>query len=256
MPVGMQTSSGNAGAINQNNQSSQDAGIMAKMKSFFSGKEAGGQEVNQADPWAVEEASAAEAASKVKAPELNDYNELFTPKVDPNKPVERKDPFASVTRENLASAANNMDFAATVDEATMTAALGGDSTAMRTAINVASRAAFAEAMSASNVLMQKRIDDVVNTKVNDLVKTRLADFEIDKAVSSNPLLSNPATKPMRDMLTQQIKISNPGITAESLNTQLTGYLTAFANSVNPNSGKPEAGKVDRLGKAKESAFDF
>jgi hypothetical protein len=111
-------------------------------------------------------------------------------------------------------------------------------------------------MSASNTLMQKRIDDTVNTKVEALVKTRLADFEIDKAVSSTPLLSNPATKPMRDMLTQSIKTANPGISAENLNSQLTGYLTAFANSVNPNSGTPAAGKSDRLGKAKESAYEF
>lgn len=250
MPVGMQTSSGTANS--NSNQANSDAGWMAKMKGFFSGdnQDAGN---NNGDPWAAEEATAKAEAEANKPKQLSEYGDLFNPKADPNKPAERVDPFAAVNKENLSSAANNMDFAASVDEATMTAALGGDATAMRSAINQASRASFAEAMSASNVLMQKRINDTVETRVSELISSKFKDFEVHKEVSNNPLLSDPATKPMRDMLTQQIRSANPGFSASEVNSQLTGYLTAFVNSAAP---KSSAGKAARLGKAQESASDF
>lgn len=251
MPVGMQTSSG---TVNSNsNQANSDAGWMAKMKGFFGGDNQDSSANSNGDPWAAEEAAAKATAEANKPKELSEYAELFNPKVDPNKPAERVDPFAAVNKENLSSAANNMDFAASVDEATMTAALGGDATAMRSAINQASRASFAEAMSASNVLMQKRINDTVETRVSELISSKFKDFEIHKEVSNNPLLSDPATKPMRDMLTQQIKSANPGFSASDVNSQLTGYLQAFVNSASP---KSDAGKSARLGRAQESASDF
>lgn len=250
MPVGMQTSSGNSG----NQSSSSDAGIMAKMKNFFTGN-GGEPEVNQADPWAAEAAAAALAAEAAKPKELGEYEELFKQKVDPNKPADRADPFASVTKDNLSSAAANIDFSASVDEATMTAALGGDAAAMRKAINMASQASFTEAMSASNVLMQKRINDVVANQVEALVATRLQDFEVNKELSTNPLLSNPATKPLRDMLTNSIRTANPGISATQLNKELTGYLTAVAGTINPST--PSAGTAARLqSKAQVEAYDY
>lgn len=250
MPVGMQTSSGTANS--QSNQANSDAGWMAKMKGFFGGDNQANNGSN-GDPWAAEEATAKADAEANKPKALAEYADLFSPKEDPNKPTERVDPFAAVNKENLSSAADNMDFAASVDEATMTAALSGDATAMRTAINKAARASFSEAMSASNVLMQKRINDTVETRVSELISSKFKDFEVHKEVSNNPLLSDPATKPMRDMLTQQIRSANPGYSASEVNSQLTGYLTAFVNSASPRS---DAGKSARLGKAQESASDF
>jgi hypothetical protein len=251
MPTGMQTSSGSAGNSNQD-----ASGFMAKMKSLFGGGDQGQADAaNNGDPWAAEEAAAAVQAEANKPKTLDDYKELFTPKADPNKPAERADPFAAVNKENLASAAANIDFSSSVDEATMTAALGGDQAAMRKAINMATQASFTEAMSASNTLMQKRINDTVTHQVEALVAARLQDFDVNKELSSNPLLSNPATKPLRDMLSTNIRAANPGISASDLNKQLTGYLTTVAASFNPNA--PTAGKAARLqNKALSEAANF
>lgn len=251
MPTGMQTSSGTANS--QSSQAQSDAGWMSKMKNFFNSNE--GQQANPTgDPWAAEEAQAAQESEANKPKELSAYGDLFKTKEPADKKTQRDDPFAAVNKENLESAAKNMDFSANVDDATMTAALGGDATAMRAAINQAARAAFSESMSASNTLMQKRINDTVETRVSELISTKFKDFEIQKEVSSNPLLSAPATKPMRDMLTQNIKKANPDFSAKQINQELTGYLQAFANSVNAET--PKAGKTNRVGKAIESASDF
>lgn len=256
MPVGMQTSSGNAGNSNGNAAANTgDAGFLANMKAFFGGKSPESQEPQ--DPWAEEAAVEQAKVDAAKPKPLADYNDLFNPKSDPNAvaPIAPVDPFAAVTRENLANAAENLDFSSAVDEATMTAALAGDATAMRLAINKGARGAFTEAMSASNTLMQKRINDAVQTQVSELIKTKFKDMEIHNEVSNNPLLSDPATKPMRDMLTQQIKAANPNFTGKEINTALTGYLTSFIAAHAPT-GSSTAGKSMRLGKAIESAADF
>lgn len=226
MPTGMKTSAGAAG--------NSDESLLAKMKGFFSGKGEETKELTPLEQWDADHGEPAAEAPKT----LNDYSELFTPKAsndDNKKPAE--DPFAAVNRENLASAAKNLDFVGAVDEASFAAALSGDANALRSIINQAGQGAFTEAMSASNTLMQKRIDAALAKQIPELVTARQKEFEINKSVSNNPLLSDPATKPLRDMLTKSITQNNPNFSAAEINDTMTGYIQALATSVNGKAGK-------------------
>ncbi len=262
--VGARSTSGASGGQIQANQNSEnsngDTGLLAKLGKLFSGKD---QETQNLDPWAADEASAAAQAEATanQAQKLEDFTSLFEPKADPNADpaTQPSDPFASLTKENLAKAAGNLDFSNAVPEELVSKALSGDAQAFRQAINGAIQAAFVESMSGANTLSQKRIDHAIESKIEKLVAQRLADHDINSTVSKNPLLSNPATKPIRDALTSQIRSANPGISASELNNQLTGYLTAFAASVNPGSqnqsSAPTSGQRQRIS-PQEDAMNF
>lgn len=244
--VGATNSSGRTGSQQfgrapQAGTQDNDQGLLAKFKSLFGNDSAD----NSADPFA-DEAGAATPNKQEAAPKtLDDYADLFTPKADPNakEGAAPTDPFASLTRENLAKAATNLDFSASIPQELMQKAMGGDEQAFKQAMNAVVQASFVEAMSGANVLSEKRINHMLETKLQALISDRLQDHDFNSTVNQNPLLSNPATKPIRDALTKEIRANNPGISAKELNTTLTGYLQAFASSV---TGKADDNSSARL----------
>jgi hypothetical protein len=230
----MQTSGGSSN-INSGSEESNDSGLLATMKNFFTGKKEEAKELTPLEQWDAAHKAPEAAPEKT----LNDYGDLFTPKQDPNVDPNAKkvDPFAAINRENLATAAKNIDFVGQVDEASFTAALSGDANALRAIINQAGQGAFTEAMAASNTLIQKRVDEALSSRVPELINSRQKEFEINKTVSNNPLLADPSLKPVRDALTQGIVKNNPTFDAAQVNEALTGYLQAMATSIKGKAGK-------------------
>jgi hypothetical protein len=250
MPVGLTGTRGAGGNATQSNNEQQS--FMESMRSFFTG---GNKEQNNVDPFYE-----APAPAPAPAPKLEDFTNLFTPKApDPNAAKEETpvDPFAVVDKKNLAEAAAGIDFSSAVPDELVSKAINGDVTAFRQALNLAVQASFVEGMAGSNSLADKRIKHSIDTTVNQLVQRKLNDYEVDKTISANPLLSNPATKPIRDALTHSLRTANPNISATELNNNITQYLTAFASSVTAtNSPTPTPGKANRLAQAQQDALDF
>lgn len=251
MAVGMQGTSGASG----NQISAADTGLLSQMKNFFSGK----KDVSLSeDPWADDEAAAAQA--KPEAPKPEDFSALFTKKEPTNKPVVVEDPFKSIDRPNLTNAFNNLDFSKGVPSDLITKAMAGDESAFREAMNVAIRASSVEMMTGSNNITAKRVDHALTTQVKEMVAQQLAAAQLQQTVEANPLFSSPAFAPIRDMTVAQIRLNNPDFTAKQVNDSVTSYLTTFAASL-PGYGKlPEADKTAmsaaRRHAAEEAAQDF
>ena len=245
------TGASNSGSSNKANA---DLSLLDQMKKFF----ASGQQASSEpkDMWADDSAEPAPEPTK----SLSDFAALFEPApVDPNAKQEAEpvDPFSHLTKEAIGKAAGNLDFSQAVPEELMVKALSGDAGAMRQAMNGVVQAAFVEMMAGSNTIADKRIQFAMQNQADKLIKQRLADHAMDQAISTNPYLSDPATKPSRDALTASIRTANPKITPTELNTQMADYLQAFAQSISgkASTAKAPPGTKQRVS-PEEDAFDF
>jgi len=238
------TGQGNSGQGSSNSSQGNDATLFERMKDFFKTGNTSNANQNQ-DPFADEE-DPNKQQQEPKTKQLSDFESLFQPApVDPNAkaPEVPVDPFNHLTKEALGKAAANFDFSQAVPEELVTKALSGDPAALRQTINGAVQAAFVEMMAGSNTIADKRIQFAMQHQADKLIKQRLQDHAFDQTINENPLLSNPAVKPIRDALTKSIREANPNITPKELDSKLTDYLQTYASTIVGSNQNNQQGEI-------------
>jgi hypothetical protein len=172
---------------------------------------------------------------------LEQWAKLFTseapkPGTTDEKKTDAADPFA-VSPEALAKAASGINLSQVVTPELAQKALGGDPNAFVEAINKSSQMtfmmAYQAAMQAVKAAMDNRFQDF-QSKVPDTFKQ----LSVDATLQGDPLLSNPALKPVVDGLRTQILSKHPDATPQQLQQAISEYFKAIGISLTP--GKNDA----------------
>lgn len=188
----------------------------------------------------AQDGQAGVAPAAAPAPEANpleQWAKLFTteaPKPDASKdgkPAEQLDPF-NISPENLAKAASGINLSQVVTPELAQKALGGDANAFMEAINKSSQMtfmmAYQAAMQAVKPALDSRFADF-SKKMPDTFKQ----LSVDATLQGDPLLSNPALKPVVDGLRSQILSKHPDATPQQLQQAISEYFKATGISLTP-----------------------
>lgn len=192
---------------------------------------------------------------------LDVYKDLWeTAPVDKDNPAPEVLPLVAAldpkaVQEKLAT----VDFATAVTPETMAAIeAGGEgaNAAFLTAMNEIGRNVMTQAMLVNNKLMEtavERTKEQTLAGIPELIRTQTL---ANKLTTDNPLFSDPAIKPLLDMVQAQFAVKNPAATPDQLTTMAQDYIAATVKSltpevavvVNPLAPAPETDFSDFLGK--------
>jgi hypothetical protein len=169
---------------------------------------------------------------------LDQWAKLFTseapkPATD-DKKSEAPDPFA-ITPEALAKAASGINLSQVVTPDLAQKALGGDPNAFVEAINKSSQMTFMMAYQAAMQAVKAAMDSRFNefqSKMPDTFKK----LSVDATLQGDPLLSNPALKPVVDGLRTQILSKHPDATPQQIQQAISEYFKAIGVSFRPEKG--------------------
>ena len=134
---------------------------------------------------------------------------------------------ADVTPEKIFEAARQIDFTKNVPPELMEKVLAGDQTALLSLINGVGQSAYAQssvtAKTASETAVHKLQADF-EAKLPELIRSH---SQRNSVAEDNPLATNPATKPMFDMLLGQMQAKYPQATTQQLKEHTTNYMKQF-----------------------------
>lgn len=216
----------------------------------------GQQPAGPANPGAAPAAMpGAPAAPAVGTPTstMDMYTNLFAPKpVDPNavKAPTMADPILGALdpaafRTQIAGA----NFAASIPQDKMQAALAGDVAAFADVINMATREAFAASAQLTHGLVEQGVRTGAD-RVNGSLDSRIRNFQLKSQNTTNEALSHPAVAPMLNAVKTQIATSNPNLSPADVQAQAEQYFTEMAQALTA----PKQAAADAA--AKKSEFDF
>lgn len=202
---------------------------------------------------------------KDKSP-LSGYTELW--KNDPNaKPVDNLAAVApkfNTDPAKLAEAVKGMDFAKVIPADVMAGMQKGDPAALAAGLNAVTQAAFMQSANATTKIVEAAVTQTAQKMMEDVLPRMVRESAISNHLhTENPLLSNPATAPLVEMLQKQVQSKYPNATAADINTQVSGYLADFAKLVTESgigmpaasdTSKPQVGR--KMGLATDSWEDF
>ena len=163
---------------------------------------------------------------------MDSYINLFTPKpVDPKAPQQptMADPILgqldpAAFRQQISTA----NFAASIPQEKMQAALGGDIAAFTDVINAASREAFAAAAQLSHGLIEQGVRTGAE-RLGGTLDSRIRNSLLKSQNTSNAALSHPAVAPMLNAVKMQIAASNPTLSPDAVQQQAEQYFTQMAD---------------------------
>ena len=200
-----------------------------------------GTEVNGAVP-----ANPAAPTEKDDSP-MAEFKSLWeTVPTDPNNP----EPTAPkpLDAEQLQKVMGGADFSKAVTPEMMAAIVaGGDgaATAFTTATNAMVQQAMIQSTLINDKLTKQAVDRAIQAteaRIPGLVREQSSAAHIQDA---NPAFSNPAIKPVIDATRVKLMEKNPNATPQQINAQLTDFLTAMSETVNPGpKADPLAGGTD------------
>ena len=132
-----------------------------------------------------------------------------------------------VTPEKIFEAARQIDFTKNVPAELMEKVLAGDQPSLLMLINGVGQSAYAQssvtAKTASETAARK-LQDNFEARLPELIRTH---SQRNSVSEDNPLATNPATKPMFDMLLGQMQAKYPNATTTELKNHTTNYMKQF-----------------------------
>lgn len=134
--------------------------------------------------------------------------------------------------EHLARAAGNINLSSILPPELVGKALGGDQGAFVEIINKSTQMAFMMAYQAS----MQGVKPAVEARFADFSKEMPSTFKklsVDATLQGDPLLSNPAMKPVVDGLRSQILAKHPDASPQQLQQAISEYLKALGISITP-----------------------
>lgn len=162
---------------------------------------------------------------------LDNWTSMFQPKqVDPNAPKQPTlaDPLlGQLDPAKLQEQVSKTNFAASIPQDKIQAALNGDANAFLDAINAATQAAFMASAQLSHGLAETGARTAAE-RLNASLDGRIRNFQIKSQNPTIEALSHPAVSPMLSAVKAQIAQSNPQLTPEQVQTQAETYFTQMA----------------------------
>lgn len=160
-------------------------------------------------------------------PPLADFTKLWeTPVADPKAPAPPKSFLENVTAENIAKAAGAVDFSKIVSQdlvADITA--GGEKgvQALLKALNGVAQDVYAKSATASTTILKKALEEHRGFIEDDL-PTKIRESSIrGSAKARNPILDNPALRPLTNALETQFATQYPEATADQVAEMVEDY---------------------------------
>lgn len=134
--------------------------------------------------------------------------------------------------EQLAKAAGNINLSAVIPQELVTKALGGDAASLMEVINKSSQMTFMMAYQAAMQGVKPAMEARFDAFSKEMPST-FKNLSVDATLQGDPLLSNPAMKPVVDGLRKQILGKHPDATPQQLQQAISEYLKAVGISVAP-----------------------
>ncbi len=178
---------------------------------------------------------------------MDQFSELF--KLDPTKvPKAPEATFAGLDPAKIAEAAKSNDFRKLVTPDIQAALVKGGPEAVNAMVevmNAMSQKSFGDSAVATTKLIEKAEktqEERTRAMVEDMIKSHSRKETLN---SSNPLFSNPAVKPMMDMLSGQVAAKYPELSSAEQAKMVQDYTLQFAQAANPEKKPPQG--TDKAG---------
>lgn len=143
----------------------------------------------------------------------------------------------AVDPAKLAGAVKQTNFAASISEDTLKAALAGDAGALAQAINTASQNAFHAAMLAVPGMVEPAVR-TAQQQVRAEAPALFRNLQLQNTRSENSVLNDPAISPVVEALKSQAAAHNPTATPQEIMALVEQQMAAFGSALAP---QPAAG---------------
>lgn len=195
-----------------------------------------------------------EGVTKDPSP-MEAFAEFF--KIDPTKvPKVPEATFANLDPAKIAEAAKTNDFTKLVTPEMQAALLKGGPEAVNVMVQMTqamSQKSFGDSAVAATKLIErseKAQEEKMRTIVSDMIKSHTRNETLS---SANPLFTNPAVKPVMDLLSVQVAAKYPELSSAEQAKMVQDYTLQFAQAANPGK-KDEPGKDAKGNKTDWSDF--
>lgn len=158
---------------------------------------------------------------------LENYAKLW--ETDPNAPKAASlVPDFQVDPAKLLKAAQTIDFGKVIPADVLDKAAKGDSAALSQAITSAAQAGYAQSAAATAAIVKQALTDQAKVFKDSVMPQILREHASSRSISTdNPLLDNPALKPMVDSARAAILAKNPTASPEEIAKQTSGLFTGM-----------------------------
>lgn len=151
----------------------------------------------------------------------------------------------NIDETKLTAAAKQIDFTKALTPELVEQIKAGGPEAMGAVLQAMSN--MSQHTFANNAAMTARLIQAALEKVSTRYDQRVEELIRSNSVrnqlsDTNPIFSNPAAKPMVDMLTGQFQTRYPQANPAEIKSMVVDYLQNFASLINPNSNTSNQGK--------------
>lgn len=177
-------------------------------------------------------------AEGAPASPLDAYKDLWkTAGTEGQQPA---DPFAAplfqTDPNKLREAVTKTDFLQGVPQELMQKVMAGnDPQSLMQLINHVGQQSLALSVQLTSSL-QEQAGQTIGERFKKAIPDKFKELQLNSQPPENPILANPAVEPMLKMAKQQIRMTNPDLSAAEINQRAEQYIMAFATSVAGGSG--------------------
>lgn len=154
---------------------------------------------------------------------------------DPNEPAAPAQP-AELTAESIQKIVENVDFSQQVTPETLAAITAGGedaSAAFTNAMNEVARQVMVQSTLVNNKLTERAVEQAVKSHTENLPAMLRSQAASDHLVTSNPLFSNPAIKPVIEATQAQLLAKFPTATHAEITEMTQKYIIAMGETFTP-----------------------
>lgn len=170
-----------------------------------------------------------------KAP-LGNFDKMWD--IDPTrKAPESPVPVFNSDPTKMMELAGTVDFTKHIAPELLARATKGDGAALVEAINKAAQAGFAHSNLATTEIVKTALTQMTAKYENDVIPRILAAERTRNHVAEdNPIFTNPAAKPVVDLISSQMMSTYPQASSAEIKSMVGEYLTGFASMTLGNAG--------------------
>lgn len=173
------------------------------------------------------------------------YKDVWNTKPDPNA---NKTVFADADPNKMMETARQVDFAKVLKPEQLQAISKGGPEAMEAfaqSLNSVAQTVYGQSAFATTKIVEQalaRNKETTDKQMADMMKK----FSTNEGLqASNPLLNNPAIKPIAEAITDQLIRKNPNATSSEIQTQVNDFFTAMGQNFAPKPASTQSSSSSR-----------
>jgi hypothetical protein len=163
---------------------------------------------------------------------LSDFAKMFTAETPKQEGGDAPVDLFAINQDQLAKAAGTINMNGVVSPELVTKALGGDTASFMEVINKVSQMTFMMAHQAAMSAVKPAVDAEMQS-FSKKMPTKFNEMSLDATLQSDPLMSNPALKPVVDSLRTQIMSKHPDATPQQVQKAISEYMKASGITLAP-----------------------